>query len=285
MPRKGENIRKRKDGRWEGRYKRGVKENGTPDYGSVYGKSYREVKEKLIFAKQNLENKVQSMNAERKFSEVLLLWKQTNRIRLKGGTEQRYDYLIQAHILPALGGLKLSQISAANVNAFLMNKLTSGRLDGNGGLSPSYVSSIMIIVNSAINFAVAEQMCPPLKTPIYKPQAEVKELEILDYVQQSTIEHYASSNLNSTNIGVLITLYTGLRIGEVCALTWDDIDFQKQVIHVRHTINRNYSDLRICRYTHCFSINRRYKFINTLETVLLQNRKSLHQRLLEISRN
>lgn len=94
MPRKGENIRKRKDGRWEGRYKRGVKENGTPDYGSVYGKSYREVKEKLIFAKQNLENKVQSMNAERKFSEVLLLWKQTNRIRLKGGTEQRYDYLI-----------------------------------------------------------------------------------------------------------------------------------------------------------------------------------------------
>lgn len=238
MPRKGENIRKRKDGRWEGRYKRGVKENGSPDYGSVYGKTYKEVKEKLAIAKQNIDCKSASINSERKFSEVLLLWRQTNRIRLKGGTEQRYDYLIQTHILPSLGGLKLSQISAASVNTFLMSKLTNGRLDGNGGLSPSYVSSIMIIVNSAINFAVAEQMCLPLRTPIYKPQAESKELEILDYKQQSIIEEYASSNLNATNIGVLITLYTGLRIGEVCALTWDDVDLPNQVIHVRHTIAR-----------------------------------------------
>lgn len=238
MPRKGENIRKRKDGRWEGRYKRGVKENGTPDYGSVYGKTYKEVKEKLTFAKQNIGSNALSTNSERKFSEVLLLWKQTNRIRLKGGSEQRYDYLIQTHILPMLGGLKLSQISAASVNTFLMNKLANGRLDGTGGLSPSYVSSIMIIVNSAIDFAVAEQMCPPLKTPIYKPKPETKELEILDYEQQSIIEQYASNNLNSTNIGVLITLYTGLRIGEVCALTWDDIDLHNQVIHVRHTIAR-----------------------------------------------
>lgn len=238
MPRKGENIRKRKDGRWEGRYKRGVKENGTTDYGSVYGKTYKEVKEKLTIAKQNVGKNINSTNSERKFSEILLLWKQTNRIRLKGGSEQRYDYLIQTHILPTLGGLKLSQISAASVNTFLMDKLSNGRLDGNGGLSPSYVSSIMIIVNSAINFAVAEQMCPPLKTPIYKPQTETKELEILNYDQQSTIEHYASSNLNATNIGVLITLYTGLRIGEVCALTWDDVDLQNQVIHVRHTIAR-----------------------------------------------
>ena len=238
MPRKGENIRKRKDGRWEGRYKRGVKENGNPDYGSVYGKTYKEVKEKLSIAKQNIQSNNASVNTERRFSEVLLLWKQTNQIRLKGGSEQRYDYLIESHILPSLGGLKLSQISAACVNTFLRNKLTSGRLDGKGGLSPSYVSSIMIIVNSAINFAVAEEMCQPLKTPIYKPQSDSKELEILDHEQQSIIEEYASSNLNATNIGVLITLYTGLRIGEVCALAWDDIDFLNQVIHVRHTIAR-----------------------------------------------
>lgn len=238
MPRKGENIRKRKDGRWEGRYKRGVKEDGGIDYGSVYGKTYKEVKERLSNAKQSNGSDAMSANSERRFSEVLLLWKQTNRIRLKGGSEQRYDYLIQTHILPALGGLKLSQISAASVNTFLMDKLTNGRLDGSGGLSPSYVSSIMIIVNSAINFAVAEQMCPPLRTPIYKPKAETKELEILDYKQQSAIEQYARCNLNSSSIGILITLYAGLRIGEICALTWDDIDFKNQVIHVRHTIAR-----------------------------------------------
>lgn len=238
MSRKGENIRKRKDGRWEGRYKRGIKANGTADYVSVYGKTYKEVKEKLSAAKHDLFAADTIPNCEKRFSEVLSLWLQTNRIRLKGGSEQRYDYLIQTHILPELGGLKLSQISAPIVNTFLMSKLTNGRIDGHGGLSPSYVSSIMIIVNSAISFAVAEQMCPPLRTPIYKPQKEKQELEILSYEAQSAIELFVCENLSGTNVGVLISLYTGLRIGEICALSWDDVDLIEGIIHVRHTIAR-----------------------------------------------
>lgn len=242
MPRKGENIRRRQDGRWEGRYKHGVKENGAPNYVSVYGKSYKEVKDKLQLAKCNQNNIFPTANTERRFSEVLLLWAQANRIRLKGGSDQRYDYLINAHILPELGGLKLSQISATKVNSFLMSKLTNGRLDGKGGLSSSYVSSIGIIVKSAINFAVAEQMCPPLRTPIHKPQVEKKELEILNPEQLSILELYAKNNLSATSVGVLISLYTGLRIGEICALTWEDIDFNYQILHVRHTIARIKND-------------------------------------------
>lgn len=244
MPRKGENIRKRKDGRWEGRYKKGVKENGSTDYGSVYGKSYKEVKEKLVLAKHSQNNNQSTTNSERRFSEVLCLWEQSNRVRLKGGSEQRYDYLIKTHIMPELGGLKLSQITATTVNTFLNNKLNNGRLDGTGGLSPSYVGSIMIIVNSAISFAVAEQMCPPLRTPIYKPQTEKNELEILSIEEQTLIEQYVRTNLNPTNIGILISLYTGLRIGEVCALSWDDIDLTNNVIHVRHTVARVKNDTK-----------------------------------------
>lgn len=244
MPRKGENIRKRKDGRWEGRYKKGVKENGSTEYGSVYGKSYKEVKEKLVLAKHSQNNSQSTTNSERRFSEVLCLWEQSNRVRLKGGSEQRYDYLIKAHIMPELGGLKLSQITATTVNTFLNNKLNNGRLDGTGGLSPSYVGSIMIIVNSAISFAVAEQMCPPLRTPIYKPQTEKSELEILSIEEQTLIEQYVRRNLNPTNIGILISLYTGLRIGEVCALSWDDIDLTNNVIHVRHTVARVKNDTK-----------------------------------------
>lgn len=208
MPRKGENIRKRKDGRWEGRFKRGIKEDGTIDYGSVYGKSYKEVKDKLLLAKHSQEKGLSPTNKERKFSEVLYLWEETNRIRLKGGTEQRYDYLIRTHIMPELGGLKLSQITATKVNSFLQRKLSNGRLDGTGGLSASYVGSIMIIVSSAISFAVAEQMCQPLKTPIYKPQPEKCELEILSFEEQLLIEQHIRDNLTPTNIGILISLYT-----------------------------------------------------------------------------
>ncbi len=238
MPRKGENIRKRKDGRWEGRYKRGVKEDGKFDYGSVYGKSYKEVKEKLLLAKHTHANGNAKTTVERRFSEVLFLWIETNRIRLKGSTEQRYDYLIKKHIMPELGGMRLSQISATVINGFLQRKLENGRIDGNGGLSSSYVSSVMTIVNSAIRFAISEKMCPPLSTPIYKPKSEKRDFKILSYDEQALIEQYTRNELKSTNIGILISLYTGLRIGEVCALSWEDVDLNNKIIHVRHTIAR-----------------------------------------------
>ncbi len=244
MSRKGENIRKRKDGRWEGRFKRGVKENGKIDYGSVYGKSYKEVKDKLLLAKHSQFNEEVVVNTERKFSEVLYLWEETNRIRLKGGSEQRYHFLIKTHILPELGGMKLSQITSTTVNTFLLKKLTSGRLDGKGGLSSSYVGSMKIIVNSALSFAVAEQMCPPLRTPIFKPQTEKKELKILSLDEQALVEKYVRTNLTPTNIGILISLYMGLRIGEICALSWDDVDLINQVIHVRHTVARVKNDAK-----------------------------------------
>lgn len=238
MPRKGENIRKRKDGRWEGRFKNGVKADGSVRYGSVYGKTYKEVKEKLSYAKHTNEGMSVTNNADRRFSEVLYLWEQSNRVRLKGGTEQRYDYLIKTHILPELGSLKLSKISATTVNSFLNKKLNSGRINGKGGLSAAYVSSIMIIVSSALSFAVAEQMCPPLRTPIFKPQAEKKDLEILSFEDQATLEQYARANPSPTSIGILISLYMGLRIGEVCALSWEDVDLSNGVLHVRHTVAR-----------------------------------------------
>jgi len=238
MARKGENIRKRKDGRWEGRFKRGVKENGMTDYGSVYGKSYAEVKEKLLQAKIDQKSGQDTQQRDRRFSEVLALWAQSNRIRLKGGSEQRYDYLMNAHILPELGGLKLSQITAATINTFLYEKLDHGRLNGEGGLSASYVSSIMIIVHSALSFAAAERMCPPLRTPIHKPKAEKRELKILSTEEQARLEQHTRSNLSAIGVGILLSLYTGLRIGEICALSWEDVDFDRQVIHVRHTIAR-----------------------------------------------
>lgn len=238
MPKKGENIRKRKDGRWEGRYKKITEENGKTIYGSVYGKSYKEVKEKLLFAKhlQTIGNIPK--NTDIRFASVLKLWEETNQVRLKGGSKRRYDYLIKTHIIPKLGALKLSQITSSKINTFLNEKLNNGRIDGSGGLSASYVNGITVIVNAAINFAVAEFMCPPLRTPILKPHYDKKEIEILSADEQKKIENYVRKYTTSTGIGILITLYTGLRIGEICALSWKDIDFENEVIHVRHTVAR-----------------------------------------------
>lgn len=237
MPKRGDNIHKRKDGRWEGRYKKGKKDNGTILYGSVYAKTYREVKNKL-FELMKEPTSAQIQGAEKTFSNVLNMWMENNRIRLKGATVNKYRYLIDIHIMPELGSVKLSDLTSTVVNNFLMQKLENGRLDKSGGLSASYVKSIMIIVNSAVNFAVSEQMCPPFKTPILKPTNSKTEIIVLTKDEQKRLEENLCSDLNPTKAGVLISLYTGLRIGEVCALTWDDIDFESEIIKVRHTVAR-----------------------------------------------
>ncbi len=238
MCKRGDNIHKRKDGRWEGRYQQGRKEDGSIRYSSVYGKTYTDVKEKLLLAQRNLLPKSVSPNKDKTFEEVLELWMENNRIRLKGGTVNKYQHVIDAQIIPTLGKIKISQLTSTYINSFLLQKLQDGRLDGAGALSAAYVKSIMLIISSAINFAVKEQFCTPLKAPIAKPVETKKELVILDKTEQKRLETFLIQDISSTKLGILLSLYTGLRIGETCALRWDDIDFNKKTLHVRHTIAR-----------------------------------------------
>lgn len=239
MPRRGENIRRRKDGRWEARYKKGVNSAGRTVYGSVYGKSYREVKTKQLEKMQNTTKTTIAMDKGYPyFREVLSLWIEDSRVRLKGATECRYRNLIDEHIMPELGNKQVNELTGPAINAFLADKLDHGRLDGRGGLSPSYVRSIMLVIRSAINFAAAEKLCFPLQSKISKPPVISKDLPILSPAEQKNLERQCLAETDETKAGVLLSLYAGLRIGEVCALSWDDIDWEEKVIHIRHTVSR-----------------------------------------------
>lgn len=238
MSKRGDNIHKRKDGRWEGRYKTGRLPNGSIQYTSVYGKTYREVKEKMVLISKEFEKPSVLMGAEKTFGEILNLWMANNRIRLKGGTIQKYQNLIDTHIMPELGMVKITELNATRINLFLEQKLLSGRVDKTGGLSPSYVRSITLVINAALKYAVAEQCCHPLKSPVYKPVVPKAEFVILTKNEQCKLESNLLNNMDFTNAGIFISLHTGLRIGELCALSWDDIDIENRVIHVRHTVAR-----------------------------------------------
>lgn len=241
MSRKGENIRKRKDGRWEGRFCKGRKDNGRIIYGSVYASTYRDVKEKLKNAMLKLPNceiSQQSKPSEIVFGELIKLWQETNKIRLKRGTQTKYDNIISKHILPEFGNLPVSKIDSAIINMFLSNKLQSGRIDGYGGLSPSYVRSMALVLSSVISYGVSENLCSPPKSPICKPNPVPKELIVLNINDQRKLENFLIQEKTSTSIGILLSLYTGMRIGEVCALSWDDVDLDDNIIYIRHTVSR-----------------------------------------------
>ena len=238
MSRRGDNIHKRKDGRWEGRYKKGRKADGRILYGSVYGKTYKEVREKLQQLSATPVIEAIGKQKKKTFEEVLNLWMDHNRIRLKGGTINKYRNLIDMHIVPALGHVNVTEITSPMIHHFLMEKKEHGSLTREGGLSASYLRSIMLVINSALKFAAQEGLCQPLKSPVFVPSPPKKMLAILDLNEQRNLETYLLHDLNLTKAGVFISLHTGLRIGEVCALRWEDVDLEKKLIHVRHTVAR-----------------------------------------------
>jgi len=189
-------------------------------------------------AYKSKDETVISSNNEIFFSDVLKLWMDNNRIKLKGGTINKYENIISMHINPELGEKKLSEITTIMINNYLSHKLKNGRLDNNGGLSPSYVRSIVFVINSVLKFATEEQMCLPLKSSISKPRIDKKEFNIISIEEERKLRNYLCNDISPTKTGILISLYAGLRIGEVCALSWNDIDLNNNILHVRHTIAR-----------------------------------------------
>ena len=238
MSRRGDNIHKRKDGRWEGRYKDGYREDGSARYRSVYAYSYSECKKKLTQALTSSPKKANKARAEKLFSEILIEWLFANQIRLKGATEAKYINMIQTHIIPALGGVKLSALNSSTINMFLEKQLNQGGIKTGEPLSPSYVRTMAIIIEAAINYGVMEGLCTPLKTPINKPLIPRKDLVILSRIAEADLTEVLVCDSTKAAIGTLTALQAGLRIGEVCALKWSDVDFENGIIHIRHTVSR-----------------------------------------------
>ncbi len=239
MPRRGDNIHKRKDGRWEGRYKNGYKLDGSVKYSSVYAKTYTECKLKLEKSKTEKSQGALQFK-DMRFADVIEHWLKANQVRLKGATQAKYRNITLTHIIPSIGGLRISEINSIVINSLLNEKIKSGRIGSGQSLSPSYVKTMAIIIESSVKFACAEGWCQPLKTPINKPVIPKSKPKVLSKEEEIKLLNFLLYEHHLTAVGALIALNTGMRIGEVCALRWSDIDFNNRLIHVRHTISRVY---------------------------------------------
>ncbi len=218
LSKRGEKICKRKDGRWEAHY--------------------REAKEKQAHKISEGIRKLSGNQKNPLFAEVAELWMENNRLKVKASTSCRYQALLEAHIIPDLGGRRIAMLTGTEINAYLADKLLSGRIDKKGGLSPAYVRSIMLIIHAIMTFATEHQLRPPLQTKICKPQMLKQDLRILSPGEQSRIVSQCRRQLDPTAIGILLSLYAGLRIGEICALEWTDMDLTSGIIHIRKTVAR-----------------------------------------------
>ena len=231
MAKKGLNIYKRKDGRWEGRYKSGYTSEGKTKYFSIYGKSYSAVREQLEKKRAETHSSSDCL-CKCTVGEIIDKWLSDVRNKVKVSTFANYTMKIKKHILPHFAGVKYDRLTADDLNKFIDQKCSEK-------LSAKYVSDIVILLKSAAKFAHKRYGYANRIDCVTLPKSDNKaENRLLSVSEQSQLKAVLTENATSSNVGILLAAATGIRIGELCALKWGNIDLEKSIITVRQTVQR-----------------------------------------------
>lgn len=239
MPRKGENIYKRKDGRWEGRYIKSRTGTGKIAYGYVYAKTYRETKAKLQ-EKTSLNKSqpaVSAVTSQDLFSSIASDWFESIESQTKESTRNKYLNMLNSYILPLYGDQTLDSITYDFIESHCNLLLVSGGKNGNG-LSAKTVTDVLSIIRNVLKFAIRKGMYVPCDGSAIQVKRTAMPMRVLSKTEQEQLCKYILAEPEPCNIGILVCLFTGLRVGEICALRWEDVSFLDQTIHVHHTLQR-----------------------------------------------
>ena len=171
------------------------------------------------------------------FRDLTEKWLAQKEKEVKPSTYMHYDFLIRRHLFPAWEHQDLRTLSNDQIEQYITLLLASGRVDGKGGLSATTVCGIATVLQSILDFGVQQKSCCVFR--VSKPQKtwEISKKSVLTIEQQQHLEN-ALYTTHPFDIGVLLTLHTGLRIGELCALRWRDIDLTHRRILVTATLQR-----------------------------------------------
>ncbi len=239
------NIRRRKDGRWEGRYTAGHDpETGKQVFKNVLGKTQAEVKEKL---KKALEE-IKKIDFTRTGKYTLTMWmdewfENVCKIKVRPSSHQTYRGYIDHHISPYIGDIPLEKLSTMDLQKLYRKLMTKGRVERieaekqSKGLSAKTVRNINQVISSAMDFAVAQKIISvnPCKA-VALPKVEYKEMKTIPAEQLEAFLREAKE----TGVYEMyyIELATGLRRGELLGLKWQDIDWKNGIIKVRRQVAR-----------------------------------------------
>lgn len=230
MPRRGENIYKRKDGRWEGRI---LISSGNYKY--VYGKSYKEVKEKQKIMQE--ESKFDFANkAEQTYSVAYLFeyWlRDLAYERVKPSTFENYYLCMYKYIIPYFQHIKVNQFTDFHVKQFV------NTIYCNPALAESYKRKILAIFKTAIKDTLRNtKNFVNITAALKLPKTAYSSVQVFSIHEQRLIEKEIFKTNNKKGVWLLLCFYTGIRLGELCALKWENIDPEAKTLLIDSTINR-----------------------------------------------
>ena len=245
------NLRKRSDGRWEGRYTAGY----DPDTGkriikNVLGRTQAEAKEKLKAAVEQAQQVDITRTDEYTVATWLRAWydlyAQPN---IRQATADRYKLMIETYTIPRIGKLKLKKLTSRDLQKMYKNLMEHGRVNtksghGNPGLSSTTVRSVYLMLHSAFERAVKERLIPRNPTDdCIAPKVQKVEMKTL-------LPEHLKSYLDAANArGVLPMFYleltTGIRRGELVALLWTDLDLESQTLSISKSAGRINGEVKV----------------------------------------
>lgn len=234
MPKVGKNIYKRKDGRWEGRYIRD-RMDGRTRYGSVYASSYRETKAKLEVAREREAEKLPAKAGP--VSEISKCWLAEAANDLKESSVIKYEYSLDHYILPVFGSTDLSDITNEDLIRFANDLRKDGGVKKKG-LAASSVSEIITIMNALRIYALRRGDPVMYDTKCVSLKHDRKAPRVFSISEENRLIAHLRQDLNLTGLGILVCLYTGIRLGELCALKWSDVNIEEKTMQIGRTMQR-----------------------------------------------
>ena len=223
------NIYSRKDGRFEGRIYLGRGEDSRRRYKSYYGATAEEVLKKY---KMTLLSYVPAGSAaQMTVSGLAAEWLMSVRTRVKQSTLANYRMKLKKHILPFFGEMVCCAVASRDICGFINGKISSG-------LSACYVSDMVVLMKSLYRYAAREYGVKNVFDGIAMPKKQHSEIRLLTRDEEKRLKDCISGSPSLVGMGIALTMYMGLRIGELCALQWSDIDLESRTLTVRKTIQR-----------------------------------------------
>lgn len=236
-------IRLTKEGYWEARIMIGYNNKGKPKYKTFSAKTRNAAAKKLsdfIANQKELEPEVVCQNT---VAEWLNKWLTEYVAKnVKVSTRVSYEGIVKNQLIPHIGHIKLTELKKTDIEKMYNDLLTHGRADGKGGLGVKTINNVKLCLHKALQTALENEYI--IKNPatianvptLKSTQTQKKEIEMLSRQEQQAL--MAVCDNSPYGMGIITTLYTGVRMGELLGITWKDINFEKKTIRISKQVNR-----------------------------------------------
>lgn len=232
MSKRGENIYKRRDGRWEARYEKDREPTGRIKYGYCYGRTYKEARSKAAVARIAADDRDMNRMAVQvqEFSFVCAEWLSWKARFVKETTIVKYESIIRNHIVSNLGEHHLPSINEQVIREFFscLNKK---------GFSPKTLRDILSVFKSILDYC-RKQYGITETFDVILPKYTHKEMRVMSTGEEKLLIDSLLNGLDDCKVGILLAMMTGLRLGEICALKWENISLVDSTVRVAYTMYR-----------------------------------------------